>query len=98
MLYVKPHFAWMVQLGCLEWMLLVGIPYGHLFVQHLQIYVILLLWLPDVFPSLLLTLWLFNLSLANSHLFAFDKNPGVRPIGIGESSRHLISKAILTVL
>ena len=29
------------------------------------------------------------------HLISLDKNPGVCPIGIGESSRQIISKAIL---
>ena len=36
--------------------------------------------------------------LLNSRLIALDKNPGVRPIGIGETSRRIISKAILSVL
>jgi hypothetical protein len=26
-----------------------------------------------------------------------DKNPGVRPIGFGETSRHIIAKAVLSV-
>ena len=36
--------------------------------------------------------------LLNSRLIALDKNPGVRLIGIGETSRRIISKAILSVL
>ena len=31
-------------------------------------------------------------------LIALDKNPGVRPIGIGETSRRIISKAILMIM
>ena len=30
-------------------------------------------------------------------LIALDKNPGVRSIGIGETARHIIAKAVLTV-
>ena len=31
-------------------------------------------------------------------LIASDKNPGVRPIGIGETVRHIIAKAVLYVI
>ena len=36
-------------------------------------------------------------SLTACRLVALDKRPGVRPIGIGETLRHLISKAVLHV-
>lgn len=36
--------------------------------------------------------------LAASHLIALDKCTGVRPIGVGETSRRIISKAIMTVI
>ena len=32
-----------------------------------------------------------------SRLIAFDKNPGVRPIGVGDTARHIIAKAILNI-
>ena len=37
-------------------------------------------------------------TLIASRLIALDKRPGVRPIAIGEVSRRIISKAILTIL
>lgn len=37
-------------------------------------------------------------ALLNNRLIPLDKNPGVRPIGIGESLRRIIGKAIMTVL
>jgi hypothetical protein len=37
-------------------------------------------------------------SLVACRLIAIDKQPGIRPIGIGEVARRIISKAILTVI
>ena len=37
-------------------------------------------------------------SLIASRLIAIDKRPGVRPIAIGETSRRIISKAILAIV
>lgn len=36
-------------------------------------------------------------TLMSSRLIALDKNPGVRPIGIGDTARRIIAKAILFV-
>jgi len=36
--------------------------------------------------------------LLSSHLITLDKNPSVHPIGIGETSHHIISKAILCTI
>ena len=33
-----------------------------------------------------------------SRLVALDKPPGVRPIGIGDTTRHIIAKAVLTIV
>ena len=35
--------------------------------------------------------------LMASHLIALSKNPGVHPIGIGDTARHIIAKAILNI-
>ena len=37
-------------------------------------------------------------SFTACRLIALDKNPGIRPIGIGEVSRRILSKAILSVI
>ena len=37
-------------------------------------------------------------SFVACRLIALDKNPGIRPIGIGETARRLIAKAILSVV
>ena len=37
-------------------------------------------------------------ALLNNRLVPLDKNPGVRPIGIGETLRRIISKSVMTVL
>ena len=36
--------------------------------------------------------------LLNSRLIALDKNPGVRPIGVGETVRCILARAILSIL
>ena len=36
--------------------------------------------------------------LLTCRLIALDKNPGVRPIGIGDTARHIIAKAAISVL
>ncbi len=37
-------------------------------------------------------------ALLNNSLIPLDKNPGVRPIGIGETLRHIMGKSVMTVL
>ena len=49
--------------------------------------------------------WLFNKSLTwvayrtfmSGHLIALDKQPGVRPVGVGETWRRLFAKIVLKV-
>ena len=72
-----------------------GDVYAHPLAQHQMIFVIALLWLlkgsactkhvnPDGVAPLLA-----------SRLIAIDKCPGVRPIGVGETSRRIIGKLCL---
>ena len=72
-----------------------GDVYAHPLAQHQMIFVIALLWVakrlctehvnPDGVAPLLA-----------SRLIAIDKCPGVRPIGVDETSRRIIGKAVLT--
>ena len=50
----------------------------------------LTMWLANGFPS-----WSSYRALMSGRLIALDKNPGVRPIGIGESWRRLFAECLL---
>ena len=52
----------------------------------------LTMWLANGFPP-----WSSYRALMSGRLIALDKNPGVRPIGIGESWRRLFAKCLLAV-
>ena len=74
-----------------------------------DVYIHLLGLLPPTFAILWLQLQNVRIStsfadpdvlqpLLNCRLIALDKNPGVRPTGIGETSRQIIAKAVLQVV
>ena len=50
------------------------------------------MWLANGFSP-----WSSYRTLTSERLIALDKNPGVRPIGIGESWRRLFAKCLLAV-
>jgi len=41
--------------------------------------------------------WAAYQALITGHLLALDKNPGARPIGIGDTWRRVLAKSILQV-
>ena len=49
-------------------------------------------WLSDGIPP-----WAAYRAFMSGHLIALDKNPGVRPVGVGETWRSLFSKIVLKV-
>ena len=49
-------------------------------------------WLSNTHPP-----WAAYRALMSSRLVAFDKEPGVRPLGIGETLRRVIAKCVLSL-
>ena len=42
--------------------------------------------------------WAAYSAMIYSRLIALDKSPGIRPVGIGETWRHLLAKCVLQVM
>ncbi len=53
---------------------------------------------PEESAPLMWTLHIIIKPLLASRHIALDKNPGVRPRGIGDTARRIIAKAILTII